>query len=155
MTAAGTDVGLLPVAEQDRFLRSRCDNAEVIALGQHIGYWRLPLRPIAQRYLIGILLVLPARLENVNLRATIEVRVLDPELRTRPDAPEEPIPHLYRDSDDRSSLCLYDPGVESVTSEWQPWMPLAATIVPWAAEWLGHYEFWLATGRWHGPEVRH
>jgi hypothetical protein len=27
-------------------------------------------------------------------------------------------------------------------------MALATTIVPWIAEWLYHYEAWLATGVW-------
>ena len=29
-------------------------------------------------------------------------------------------------------------------------MFIADTIVPWACEWLLHYEIWLATGEWHG-----
>ena len=29
-------------------------------------------------------------------------------------------------------------------------MLLADTIVPWAAEWLMHYELWLVTGEWTG-----
>jgi hypothetical protein len=149
------DRATLPIAEQDRLLRGRWDGVEGIALGQHIGYWRLSLCPIAQRYLVGILLVLPTRLDRADLWPRATLRVLDPELCTRADAPDKPVPHLYRNSDGRDSLCLYDPGVESAQSEWQTWMPLATTIVPWTAEWLGYYEFWLATGRWHGPEVMH
>jgi len=29
-------------------------------------------------------------------------------------------------------------------------MFLADTILPWAAEWLAHYEIWFATGTWYG-----
>lgn len=29
-------------------------------------------------------------------------------------------------------------------------MLIADTIVPWASEWLLHYEYWLSTGTWHG-----
>ena len=29
-------------------------------------------------------------------------------------------------------------------------MLIVDTIVPWAAEWLLHYEIWLATGEWFG-----
>lgn len=32
-------------------------------------------------------------------------------------------------------------------------MALAHTIVPWACDWLMHYEFWLATGTWAGGGV--
>jgi hypothetical protein len=45
---------------------------------------------------------------------------------------------------DNTTLCLYYPG------HWKPEMLLSTTIVPWTAEWLMHYELWLATGHWAG-----
>ena len=57
-----------------------------------------------------------------------------------PSRPGEPLPHVYGDG----SLCLHRVG------EWSPDMLIADTIVPWACEWLIHYEIWLATGEWHG-----
>lgn len=27
---------------------------------------------------------------------------------------------------------------------------ISRTLVPWAAEWLLHYEVWTITGKWHG-----
>jgi len=51
-------------------------------------------------------------------------------------------PHLYPDE----RLCLFLPRER----EWESWMRLSGTIIPWAAEWLLHYELWLATGRWMG-----
>lgn len=56
-----------------------------------------------------------------------------------------PPPHLYRDG----SLCLYYPKHR----QWLPNMLLAETIVPWASEYLAHYEVWLATGDWHGGGI--
>jgi hypothetical protein len=53
--------------------------------------------------------------------------------------------HIYADG----SLCLYLPG----TGEWNQTKYLADTIVPWACEWLFHYEIWLATGIWRGGGV--
>jgi len=41
-------------------------------------------------------------------------------------------------------LCLH------AEDQWTPSMPISATIVPWAAEWLLYYELWLATGKWYG-----
>ena len=32
-------------------------------------------------------------------------------------------------------------------------MYIADTIVPWTAEWLAHYEIWLATDDWRGGGV--
>jgi hypothetical protein len=50
------------------------------------------------------------------------------------------LPHVFPGND----LCLHFPG------EWRPDMSIAATILPWTAEWLLHYEIWRATGRWTG-----
>jgi hypothetical protein len=64
--------------------------------------------------------------------------VLDPEL-IRP--PESDLPHVYEDD----VLCLH------LTDEWTADMLIATTTVPWAAEWLLHYEIWLSTdGTWCG-----
>ena len=50
------------------------------------------------------------------------------------------LPHTY----DNGTLCLHDAG------QWNATMLIVDTIVPWAAEWLLHYEVWLATGEWSG-----
>lgn len=65
------------------------------------------------------------------------VEVLDPLLRPRG---RQPIPHRFSDG----SLCLYTPG------GWRPSESIAATIIPWAAEWLLYYEAWQVTGQWLG-----
>jgi hypothetical protein len=65
------------------------------------------------------------------------VRVLCPELRTSDTAF---LPHVYDDG----TLCLHHAG------QWTGAMLIVDTIVPWAAEWLMHYEIWLATGQWFG-----
>jgi hypothetical protein len=65
------------------------------------------------------------------------VRVLDPELKT---AGNGFLPHTY----DNGTLCLHDAG------QWDSTMLIVDTVVPWAAEWLLHYEIWLATGQWSG-----
>jgi len=46
---------------------------------------------------------------------------------------------------DQDRLCLYYHYEYDVTR-----MLLADTVIPWASEWLLHYEIWLATGTWHG-----
>lgn len=50
------------------------------------------------------------------------------------------LPHVYDDG----SLCLAEPG------DWQRHMLYVDTYVPWALEWLVHYELWRSTGTWHG-----
>lgn len=55
------------------------------------------------------------------------------------------LPHVYP----LNTLCLY-----YGTREWNSSMLIANTLVPWTAEWLAHYEVWLATaGEWHGGGV--
>jgi hypothetical protein len=56
------------------------------------------------------------------------------------------LPHVYRNP---TRLCLYLPG----TSEWQPWMRVDQTIVPWSVLWLWYFEDWLASGEWKGGGV--
>jgi hypothetical protein len=55
------------------------------------------------------------------------------------------IPHLYEHAHP-VSLCLYLPK----SREWGPEMSLAHTVIPWAVDWLFHFEAWLATGEWSG-----
>lgn len=77
-----------------------------------------------------------------SLETNPKVYVVEPELRDRDGKPP---PHLYRDG----SLCLYLPGAK----EWENTMYIVDSIVPWASEWLFHYEIWLATGEWHGGGI--
>jgi hypothetical protein len=65
-----------------------------------------------------------------------DVKVLSPDL----DVPHNKLPHTFDDGD----LCLHFPG------EWNASHLIAYTIVPWASEWLLHYELWRATGEWLG-----
>jgi hypothetical protein len=71
------------------------------------------------------------------LGATPKVTVVRPVLRLRRG---EGLPHVYTGD----ILCLHE------DVDWAPTMSLAATIVPWTAEWLMYYEIWLATGNWEG-----
>jgi hypothetical protein len=66
------------------------------------------------------------------------VHVIEPRLAVHPGS--NVLPHVYPGNE----LCLYYPG------EWQHDMLLAATIFPWSAEWLLHYEIWLTTRQWTG-----
>lgn len=55
-------------------------------------------------------------------------------------------PHKY-DIDLKRNIvrvCLYMPYELDYNK------PFAETLVPWTAEWLFHYEIWLATGQWCG-----
>ena len=58
------------------------------------------------------------------------------------------LPHVYPRKCD---LCLYYPK----NNEWTPEMPIYKTILPWASEWLYHYEIWLITDEWCGGGIHH
>lgn len=59
------------------------------------------------------------------------------------------LPHVYSTPDQR--LCLYYPN----GFEWNVEMLYTRTIIPWAVEWLYHYEIWVGTGEWHGGGISH
>jgi len=56
-------------------------------------------------------------------------------------------PHIYNYDEQR--LCLYYPQYR----EWTNQMLISDTIIPWAIEWLLHYEIWLSTGEWQGGGI--
>lgn len=57
------------------------------------------------------------------------------------------LPHVY--STEKQWLCIY----YRKAREWTSQQFIADTIIPWTSEWLYHYEFWLATGDWHGKGI--
>lgn len=73
--------------------------------------------------------------------------VLEPKLELAEG--KKSLPHVY--STPLQQLCLYFPN----GFEWNTSMLLTETIVPWASEWLYHYELWVATGQWHGGGTKH
>ena len=56
-------------------------------------------------------------------------------------------PHQYPDK----SLCLHFPPDRS----WFFNSMIAETVIPWSAEWLLCYEYWIETGIWPGEEAPH
>lgn len=85
------------------------------------------------------------RLElSYRLRDTPSVRVVTPNIELL-SGDRGTIPHVY-DRRHPVRLCLFLPG----SGEWHRGLALADTIVPWAVEWLFHYEIWLSTGEWQG-----
>lgn len=59
------------------------------------------------------------------------------------------LPHVYSTPEQR--LCLYYPD----GTEWDVSMLYVKTLIPWACEWLIHYEIWVGTGKWCGGGIEH
>ena len=72
-----------------------------------------------------------------SLRTYPRVVIIDPPL-----VPDENglLPHFYREG----SLCLHE------AHEWDRSMLIVDTTIPWATEWLAHYELWKWSGQWYG-----
>lgn len=62
---------------------------------------------------------------------------------------ENVLPHVY--STTEQQLCLFYP----LKKEWNAGMYFVKTLIPWACEWLVHYECWLGTGIWRGGGIDH
>ena len=95
--------------------------------------WKGKLRPtpLSQEYTVRL---------RYRLNKRPEIHVSEPKL----VVPEgKSLPHVF--PGDELCLCLY--------GDWQPDMNIAETIIPWASEWLLHYEIWLATGEWQGGGI--
>lgn len=60
---------------------------------------------------------------------------------------KDSLPHVY--NTEEQWLCLY----YRKAQEWNNQLYIADTIIPWISEWLLHYEFWLASGDWHGRGI--
>jgi hypothetical protein len=89
--------------------------------------------PLSETYRVRI---------TYKLNKSPRIKVIDPPLQKREG--KKP-PHLYKGD----FLCCYLPR----SGEWDGQMFLARTIVPWACEWLLHYEIWLVTGEWRGGGI--
>lgn len=62
---------------------------------------------------------------------------------------KEKLPHVY--STEKQHLCLHFPPEK----KWTCSQNIADTIIPWAGEWLYHYEIWQLTGNWNGGGTIH
>jgi len=77
------------------------------------------------------------RLTYAGGHRTPAVSVVRPQLRTEE---VQDLPHVYA----RDELCLCYPW------QWNAGQLIARTIIPWASEWLLHFEIFKFTGCWRG-----
>jgi hypothetical protein len=121
--------GVLSPAQQGLALRTKFPEAACkVVPGRLVWTAVVQPTPLSRAYTMQITYATDGRPRVVVVRPTLDSR------------PGESLPHVYREG----CLCLYQEG------EWRPSMFIADTIVPWACEWLAHYEIWKATGHWCG-----
>lgn len=104
--------------------------------------------PLGEDYEIKLVYKINGTRKKTGIQKTTsapKIYVLNPKLELAKGKTR--LPHCY---DQKSQhLCLYYPdGIE-----WKKSMILATTVIPWAIEWLYHYEIWLGTGEWTGGGI--
>lgn len=82
-----------------------------------------------------------------SLKSIPNIFVLSPQLSLAKGAVS--LPHVYDSK--LQKLCLFHPQQQ----RWKSSYLLANTVVPWALEWLLHYEIWVGTNEWHGGGIEH
>jgi hypothetical protein len=129
----------LSIAKQAGLLKSMFPMSKVLTSYSTL-VWQGDIKPtpLSQIYTLKL---------KYELAQEPHIYVLSPKLTLAPGATK--LKHVY--STKEQELCIYYPSA----NEWNSRMYLARTILPWASDWLQHYEYWAATGIWHGGGIDH
>jgi hypothetical protein len=125
---------LLTAAQQILFLRANpiSGGRGTLAAGRLTWFYEASPTPISRTYAVRI---------EYRQDVTPHVFIDKPNLIELADGRR--LPHVYQQHPTR--LCLYFPN-----GEWQAWMRLDQTVVPWTDLWLFYFEEWLASNLWKG-----
>lgn len=138
------------VEDQDAAIRRDFPEFRLIAGVEWMGVWEGPVRPISKTYCLRIVFFRRRLFEGWSLENSyVSVFVVEPVIGAEAIKEERLLPHVYWNEQrpEYPYLCLYDP--EEMT--WTPELLIAATIIPWALQWLFFYEYWQITGEFKGP----
>ena len=130
----------IPLLHQEGALRSYFPGSKTIRKGEKELIWigELTPSPLSRSYKVKL---------HYKLGEFIRFFLLEPRLRLAEGETE--LPHVY--STKLQQLCLYYPK----DNEWNPGMFYVRSLIPWASEWLFHYEIWLGNGEWRGGGIDH
>lgn len=104
--------------------------------------------PLGDNYEIKLVYVINGTTKkhgSVKTNSAPKIYVLNPKLELAEGKTK--LEHCYDQK--LQHLCLYYPD----GTEWNKSMLLTKTVIPWAYEWLHHYEIWLGTGEWKGGGI--
>jgi hypothetical protein len=129
----------LSIGQQAGALRSYFPDSR-ITTGTAALTWASSIKPkpLCDTYLLRLRYVLGQR---------PHIYVIEPKLVLAPGC--KALKHVW--STEKQELCVYYPKWD----EWHSGLYLVTTIVPWASEWLYHYELWVAKGIWYGGGIEH
>lgn len=131
----------IPLVHQAGTLKSYFPNSEIKRKGDKELTWvgTVTPSPLSATYILKL---------HYKYKEGAEVFVIEPEPLQFAKG-KTALPHVY--STPEQQLCLYYP----LEKEWDTGMYYVKTLIPWACEWLVHYECWVATGTWHGGGIHH
>jgi len=126
---------------QEGTLKSYFPDSFIKRNGENEIYWTHQVTPSPLSNTYRLLL-------HYSITDGADVYVLEPRpLKLAPG--KDLLPHVY--STPGQKLCLYYPKYR----EWTPAKLYVKTLIPWACEWLVHYELWSVTGIWYGGGIDH
>jgi hypothetical protein len=130
----------ISLVHQAGALRSYFPDSEIIRKGENELVWvaHITPSPLSEIYRVKL---------HYKRGKFIKVLVLEPKLKLAEG--KDKLPHVY--STPEQQLCLYFPK----NNEWHTGMFYVKSLIPWASEWLYHYEFWVGSGEWHGGGIDH
>ncbi|MFP5040301.1 hypothetical protein [Parasediminibacterium sp. JCM 36343] len=131
----------IDLLHQEGALKSYFPNSKIIRNGNNEIIWSSEIRPSALSSLYTLKL-------HYEYKKQIRIFVISPTKLALAEGKTE-LPHVY--STVKQQLCLYYPK----DKEWDLGMYYVHTLIPWASEWLIHYELWVSTGTWHGGGIPH
>ncbi|MFM7017718.1 hypothetical protein [Flavobacterium sp.] len=143
-------INSIPIAMQAANIKSLFPDTKVYTfLGQELS-WTHTVKPspLGGEYVIKLVYKINGARTKYGVQKTTsapKIYVLSPKLELA--VGKTRLPHCYDQK--TQHLCLYYPDGK----EWNKSMLLTATVIPWAYEWLYHYELWLGTGEWTGGGV--
>ena len=113
-----------------------CVGAGTLRPGRFVWRYKTSPTPISRLYSVRL---------NYRIGSSPQAVVEEPDLCCL--ASGRQLPHVYEQKPPQ--LCLYLPGV----GEWEPWMRIDRTIVPWSTVWLFYFEEWLVSDEWKGGGI--
>lgn len=125
---------------QEGALRSYFPKSTTIRRGEDELIWihAVTPNPLSAEYEIKL---------HYTRKEGVKVFVLGPPLKLAKG--KKWLPHVW--STPNQQLCLFYPDGR----EFHEGMLYVRSIIPWALEWLYHYEIWVGTGKWHGGGIDH
>lgn len=131
----------IPLIHQEGALKSYFPGCKIIRDGDKELIWIYSVTPssLSAKYTLKL---------HYKFNEGAKVYVIDPKPLTLAEG-KKFLPHVY--STPKQRLCLYYPS----DNEWNTSMYYVTSLIPWACEWLIHYELWVSTGIWFGGGIHH